>query len=116
MNNEMFKAVITRTRLQNGFLQNRRSRLKKQKQQQKKQQKTKQNKNNRNRDLLRKQFHLYANLLRKSGKKYFAKLNEKQVTDNKRFWKTVTPIISNNLKIKKGALILEKKCPNCVHP
>ena len=32
--------------------------------------------------------------MRKSKKDYFTNLNEKNITDNKRFWKTVKPFLS----------------------
>ena len=64
MNNEISKAIMTRTRLRNRFLKNR---------------------SNRNRDLFRKQRNLCVSLLRKSKKDYFSNLNEKKITDNKRF-------------------------------
>ena len=77
MNNEISKAIMTRTRLRNRFLKNR---------------------SNGNRDLFRKQRKLCVSLLRKSKKDYFSKLNEKQITDNKRFWKTVKPFLSNKVQ------------------
>ena len=77
MNNEISKAIMTRTRLRNRFLKNR---------------------SNRNRDLFRKQRNLCVTLLRKSKKDYFSNLNEKQITDNKRFWKTVKPFLSNKVQ------------------
>ena len=77
MNNEISKAIMTRTRLRNRFLKNR---------------------SNRNRDLFRKQRNLCVSLLRKSKKDYFSNLNEKQITDNKRFWKTVKPFLSNKVQ------------------
>ena len=64
MNNEISKAIMTRTRVRNRFLKNR---------------------SNGNRDLFRKQRKLCVSLLRKSKKDYFSNLNEKQITDNKRF-------------------------------
>ena len=77
MNNEISKAIMTRTRLRNRFLKNR---------------------SNRNRDLFRKQRNLCVTLLRKSKKDYFSNLNEKQITNNKRFWKTVKPFLSNKVQ------------------
>ena len=77
MTNEISKAIMTRTRLRNRFLKNR---------------------SNRNRDLFRKQRNLCVTLLRKSKKDYFSNLNEKQITDNKRFWKTVKPFLSNKVQ------------------
>ena len=77
MNNEIFKAIMTRTRLRNRFLKNR---------------------SNRNRNLFRKQRNLCVSLLRKSKKGYFSNLNEKQITDNKLYWKTVKPFLSNKVQ------------------
>ena len=76
MNNEISKAIMTRTRLRNRFLKNR---------------------SNRNRDLFRQQRNSCLSLLRKSKKDYFSNLNEKQITDNKRFWKIVKPFLSNKV-------------------
>ena len=77
MNNEISKAIMTRTRVRNRFLKNR---------------------SNGNRDLFRKQRKLCVSLLRKSKKDYFSNLNEKQITDNKSFWKTVKPFLSNKVQ------------------
>ena len=68
---------MTRTRLWDRFLKNR---------------------SNRNRDLFRKQRNLCVSLLRKCKKDYFSNLNEKKITDNKRFWKTVKPLLSNKVQ------------------
>ena len=35
---------------------------------------------------------------KKSKKDFFSKLNEKQITNNKRFWKTVKPFLSNKVQ------------------
>ena len=77
MNTEISKAIMTRTRLRNRFLKNR---------------------SNRNRDLFSKQRNLCVSLLRKSKKDYFSKPNKKQITDSKRFWKTVKPFLSNKVQ------------------
>ena len=77
MTNEISKAIMTRTRLRNRFLKNR---------------------STRNRDLFRKQKNLCVSLLRKPKKDYFSNLNEKQTTDNKRFWKTVKPFLLNKVQ------------------
>ena len=44
---------------------------------------------------------IYVSLLRKSKKDYFSKLNKKQITDNKRFWKTVKPFLSNKVQFSE---------------
>ena len=77
MNNEIYKAIMTRTRLRNRFLKTR---------------------SNRNRDLFHKKINLCVSLLRKTKKDYFSKLKEKQTADNKRFWKTVKPFLSNKVQ------------------
>ena len=77
MNTEISKAIMTRTRLRNRFLKSR---------------------SNRNRDLFSKQRNLCVSLLRKSKKDYFSKPNKKQITDSKRFWKTVKPFLSNKVQ------------------
>ena len=74
--NEISKAIMTRTRLRNHFLKNR---------------------SNRNRDLFRKQRKLCVSVLRKCKKDYFSNLNGKQITNNKRFWKTVKPFLLNKV-------------------
>ena len=42
-----------------------------------------------------KQRNLCVSLLRKTKKSYFLNLNEKNVIDNQKFWKTVKPMLSN---------------------
>ena len=83
MNNEISKAIMTRTRLRNRFLKNR---------------------SYQNRDLFRKQRNLCVSFLRKSKKDYFSGLNEKQITD-KRFWKAVKPFLSNKVQSSYKELI-----------
>ena len=39
--------------------------------------------------------------MRKEKKEYFAKLNEKGITDNKKFWHTVKPLISDKVKSRE---------------
>ena len=80
--------IMSRTRLRNRFLKNR---------------------NNRNRDLFRKQRNLCVSLLRKSKKDCFSKLNEKQITDSKRFWKTVKPFLLNKVQSLKRINLTEEK-------
>ena len=43
----------------------------------------------------RKQRNLCVSLLRKTKRSYYSNLNEKSVIDNRTFWKTVKPILSN---------------------
>ena len=69
MNKELFKAVMHRSKLRNNFLELR---------------------SNRNR--------IYCvSLLRRIKKNYYSNLNEKNITDDKKFWKTVTPFLSDKV-------------------
>ena len=65
-NKELSKAIMTWTKLRNIFLQNR---------------------SEENRLRYTKQKNLCVSLLRKTKNKYYEKLNEKYVVDNKLFWK-----------------------------
>ena len=87
MNNEISKAIMTRTSLRNSFLKNR---------------------SNRNRDLFCKQRNLCVSLLRKSKKDYFSYLKEKQITDNKRLWKKVKPFLSNKVQSSERINLTEE--------
>ena len=46
-------------------------------------------------------------LLRKSKRKYFNNLNEKNVCDNKKFWKVVKPLLSNKIISNEKITIVE---------
>ena len=48
------------------------------------------------------------NLLRKTKKQYFAKLNVKDVADNKLFWKNVKPYFSDKCSNSKKITLVEK--------
>ena len=87
MNNEIPKVIMTRTRLRNRFLKNR---------------------SNRNGNLFRKQRNLCVSLLRRSKKDYFSKPNEKRITDNKRFWETVKPFLSNKVQSSERMNLTEE--------
>ena len=73
-NKELSKAIITRTKLRNIFLQN---------------------KSEENRIRYARQRNFCVSLLRKTKKEYYQNLNEKSVIDNKSFWKTVKPFLSD---------------------
>ena len=74
-NKELSKARMMRTKLRNIFLQNR---------------------SEENRKRYTKQRNFWVSLLRKTKKRY-ENLNEKFVVDNKLFWKTVKPLLSDNV-------------------
>ena len=73
---DLSKAIMKRSRLRNSSLKNR----------------TEQNKT-----LYTKQRNYCVSLLKKSKKKYFANLNEKDILDNKLFWKTIKPSFSDKI-------------------
>ena len=79
------RAVMQRTRLRNKFLKNHSevSKL-----------------------LYNKQRNFCVSLLRKEKKKYFAKINEKDISDNRKFWQTVKPFISGKIKSKESIILV----------
>ena len=79
---------MTRSRLRNHFLKNR---------------------SEENRKPFCKQRIKCVSLLRKSKKDYFANLNEKNITDNKHFWKTVKPFLLKNFIFLKEHNLTEEE-------
>ena len=77
---------MTRTKLQNIFLQNR---------------------SEENKIRYGKQRNFCVSLLRKTKKRYYENLNEKFVEDNKLFWKTVKPLLFDNVGGKYGIHLIE---------
>ena len=73
-NKDLSKAIMTQTKLRNIFLQN---------------------KSEENKIRYTKQRNFCVSLLRKTKKRYYENLNEKSVVDNKLFWKTVKPLLSD---------------------
>ena len=51
-----------------------------------------------------KQRNFCVSLLRKVKKEYFANLNEKNITDNRKFWQTVKPFLSQKNKSREKKL------------
>ena len=83
---ESSKAIMTRTKLRNIFLQKR---------------------SEENRIRYTKQRNVFVSLLRKTKKRYYENLNEKSVVDNKLFWKTVKPLLSDKVAVKDGIHLIE---------
>ena len=79
---------MTRSRLRNRFLQNG---------------------SEENRKLFCKQRNKCVSLLRKSKKGYFENLNEKNITDNKRFWKTVKPFLTKKIHLPERINLTEEE-------
>ena len=75
-NKDLSKAIMTRTKLRNISLQN---------------------KSEENKIRYTKQRNFCVSLLRKTEKQYYQNLNEKSVLDNKLFWKTVKPFLSEKM-------------------
>ena len=75
-NKDLSKAIMTRTKLRNIFLQN---------------------KSEENKIRYTKQRNFCVSLLRKTKKQYYQNLNEKSIVDNKLFWKTVKPFLSEKI-------------------
>ena len=84
---DLSKAIMKRSRLRNNFLKNR----------------TEENKT-----LYTKQRNYCVSLLKKSKKKYFANLNEKDILDNKLFWKTIKPSLSDKVMTRDRINLSEK--------
>ena len=78
MNRKLKKAIIIRSRLRNTFLKH----------------PTNENKKN-----YRKQRNFCVSLLRKEKKKFFENLPTKNIIDNKTFWKTVQPLLSDKCRL-----------------
>ena len=77
---------MTRTKLRNIFLQN---------------------KSEENKIRYTKQINFCVSLLRKTKKRYYENLNEKSVVDNKLFWKTVKPLLSDKVMGKDHIHLVE---------
>ena len=88
---------MTRTKLRNIFLQKR---------------------SEENRIRYAKQRNVFVSLLRKTKKRYYENLNEKSVVDNKLFWKTVKPLLSDkvwNIESTQALFQFKKKCKDNVN-
>ena len=85
-NKELSKAIVMRTKLRNIFLQNR---------------------SEENRILYTKQRNFCVSLFRKTKKRYYENLNEKLAVDNKLFWETVKPLLSDNVAGKDEIHLIE---------
>ena len=85
-NKDLSKAIMTRTKLRNIFLQN---------------------KSEENKIRYTKQRNFCVSLLRKTKKRYYENLNEKSVVDNKLFWKTVKPLLSDKVMGKDHIHLVE---------
>ena len=55
----------------------------------------------------KKERNICVNILPKSKKQYFNKIEVKNVTDNKKFWKTIRPKFSNKCKTANAIVLVE---------
>ena len=83
INKTLSKEIIKRTRLRNKFLEN---------------------SNDYNKREFSKQRNYCVSLARKSKKLYYSNLDEKKVTDNKTFWKTIKPFLSDKTVSKEKVM------------
>ena len=86
LNKELSKAIMTRTKLRNIFLQNR---------------------SEENRIRYTKQRNFCVSFLMRTKRRYYENLIEKFVVDNKLFWKTVKPLLSDNVAGKDEVHLIE---------
>ena len=81
------KEIIKRTRFGNQFLKNT---------------------TDKNKSRYTKQRNYCVSLLRKTKTQYYSNLDEKNVTDNKAFWKTVKPFLSDKITSKEKITLIEE--------
>ena len=62
-----------------------------------------------NRSEYNKQRNYCVSLLRKTKTNYYANLNEKDLTDNKQFWRTVKPLLSDKIKSSEKITLVEQR-------
>lgn len=56
-----------------------------------------------------KQINLCLSLLREQKKKtHFASLNEKDISDNRKFWHTIKPFLSDKMRSRESLILVEK--------
>ena len=87
MSKELRKAIMTRSRLLNKY---------------------KKEKTEESRVKYKKQRNFCVNLLRRTKKNFYNNLDVKQITDNRLFWKTVKPCLSDKT-LKNGKIVLVEK-------
>ena len=86
LNKELSKAHKKRVYLRNRYLKKR---------------------SNQNKKLYTKQRNYCVSLLRKTKKNHYANLNQKHIADNKQFWRTVKPLLSDKPKSNEKITLVE---------
>ena len=87
MTKALSKSIMERTHLRNKFLKN---------------------PTNENRLAYTRKRNARVSLLRNEKKKYFANLNEKNITDNKKFWQAVKPFLSEKNKSREKITLVKE--------
>ena len=88
MTDELYKAIMVRSRLRNKFLKL---------------------KTMESRTKYKKQRNFWVSLFRKTKKKFYENLNPNLVTDNKKFWKQVKPFFSDKTPLINNILLEDNK-------
>ena len=88
MTKVLSKAVMQRTHLRNKFLKN---------------------PINQNRLTYTRQRNFCLSLLRIEKKEYFVNLNETDINDNRKFWYTVKPFLSNKIKYRETTILVRNE-------
>ena len=88
MNKVLSKAIMQRTKLRNKFQKDPSAE---------------------NKFSYNKQRNWCVSLLWKEKKKYFANLNEEDITDNKKLWQTVKPFLSEKTKSREKITLIENE-------
>ena len=87
MNKTLSKEIMKRTRLRNKFFKNR---------------------NDYNKKEFSKQRNYCVSVVRKSKKLHYSNLDEKKITDDKTFWKTIKPFLSNKIVSREKVTLIEE--------
>ena len=87
MTKALSESIMERTHLKNKFLKN---------------------PTNENRLAYTRKINFYVSLLRNEKKEYFANLNEKNITDNKKFWQDVKPFLSEKNKSREQITLVKE--------
>ena len=62
-----------------------------------------------------KQWNYWVSLIRKGKKEYYDSLHVKDITDNKKFWKTVKPLFSDKSKSRRTITLVEDVKTESIH-
>ena len=83
MSKTLRKAIMKRSKLQNAF-------------------------NKKNWRSYKRQCNICSNILKSTKKKFFETLNTNEITDNRKFWKTVKPFFTDKCKTTNNIILTEK--------